>query len=314
MSAITVPVVFNIDENYVQHLCCVIASILKNAKSDETFNFYIINSELSDNSKNKINSMKKSGKCTIDFIHVDKESVKDCPLTKEAAHITAATYFRFMLPDLLPDIDKVLYLDCDITVLTSLRELYETNIDNYYFAGCKDCLFKENAARLNLEKYCNTGVMLANLAKWRRNNISAKLFEYAANNSDKIVWVDQDVLNVVMQNSILYLEQKWNLMIGGFYCAPNIPEWVERAKAGNCIIHHAGGIKPWNVCYSPLRGAYFKYLIFAPYKNKIIPILFKYLLADFNVLRKNLIRMRLSGEKKYIKICGRIIWEMPTNQ
>ena len=282
-------------------MCSTIASILNNSSEDCRFDFYIINSGLNNNTQSKINTFSKSGKCSVNFIYVDKDMFKDCPLTAECKHISIATYYRFKLPDLLPSLDKVLYLDCDINVLTNLKELYNIEVDDKYCALAEDVVTDESMARLGLKEYYNTGVMLANLKKWREDNISVKLFEYAKNNRDKIVWVDQDVINVIMAGKIKRLENRWNAQVSE-YDISRIYNAI--ALKGSCIVHYIGDKKPWNGTRCPLKNVYLKYLLMTPYWYKAIPVVLKQLYLQLSILRKKAIQLRFGHKESYIIFCG----------
>ena len=86
-----------------------------------------------------------------------------------------AVYYRLLAPRLLPtSLGKVLYLDCDIIVRRSLRELWNTDITGCALAAVPDLCEKENGKALDLPigaKYFNSGVLLINLWFWRENNV-----------------------------------------------------------------------------------------------------------------------------------------------
>lgn len=54
-------------------------------------------------------------------------------------HLSKAAYFRLLIPELIREYDKCIYLDCDIIVHGDLKELYEIELGNNYLAGVKDC-------------------------------------------------------------------------------------------------------------------------------------------------------------------------------
>lgn len=293
---VRIPVVLACDNNYAQHLAVTISSILKNKNKNEKFDFYIVNSDLLLKNKEKLLKLKKEKDCNISFIEIDKETFKECPLTVDCPHISITTYYRYLLSDLFKDIDKILYLDCDLVVTSSLSELYNTNIEDYYFAGVADILSHKIVSRLGLKKYCNAGVMLINLKKWRENNISNKLFEWTFNNLDKIQYQDQDVINVVMQDGIKYLPREWNNQVG---MEQHFYDYGYNESAKNAkIIHFIGGTKPWHIsCVSAGWWLYFKYLFFTEWRLFIL----KYFVLRY--LQK-LFSIRNQGNHKVICLFG----------
>ena len=260
-----IPVAFSCDDNYTKHLYCAITSIISNKDVSDEFVFYVLIDTLNDSNKKALEGLCDKYGIEINFIKINKEDFKNCPITKSCPHISIATYYRFILPSVLQNLDKLIYLDCDITVQKSIRELYDIDISDYYFGAVKDILFSESTKRLNVEKYCNAGIMLINLKKWREEDIEQKLFDWAKNNIDKIKCVDQDVLNYVMQDGIKYIDLKFNCQVGSYDVC--YKEGFNQNAKNACILHHIGVEKPWSrQCKSPLRFQYYKYLLKTPYK------------------------------------------------
>ncbi|MCK7489743.1 MAG: hypothetical protein MZU79_05535 [Anaerotruncus sp.] len=93
-------------------------------------------------------------------------------------YVTSAAYLKFDLPDLIPNQDKVLYLDGDIIIQKDLSDLFEINIKDYYAGAVKDIGLIDND--LNIKNYFNSGVMLLNLKLMRENNASTALLNIAS--------------------------------------------------------------------------------------------------------------------------------------
>ncbi len=203
-------VCFSSDNNYARYLALSLATILDSKEDDDNLHFYILDGGLSEDSKRKILNLKKIADFDIDFIQVDEEKFNDCPL-EQGARLTRAAYYRLLIPDFIPDVDKILYMDCDIQVKSSLKELFSSDIKDYYLAAVEDIDEVKNSNRLNLKKYFNSGVLLLNLAKFREINFTSKIFDWIALHKDQIVFHDQDVLNLYFADNVKFLDKKWNL-------------------------------------------------------------------------------------------------------
>ena len=261
---------YSLDSEYTEQLAASIVSILKNSDEKENINFYILDGGLSKKDKTAIETLKKFKKFNIKYIQVNKKDFTSCPLLKEKGeehkdyHVTLPTYFRFKIPEFFHDIDKILYLDCDVIVRSSLKSLFETNIDNMAAAMVPDAESDKEALRLGLKTYFNAGVILININYWRENNIEEKLFSYAVNNKDKILWQDQDILNAVLQDDIVSLDKIWNFQYFLY-------EKINPAFLSKCnILHLAGRFKPWLLPFEHIiYDIYYYYLSFTFRKNKI---------------------------------------------
>ena len=109
------------DENYIKYLIVTIISILKNADKQDEFSFYILCNDICDNSKEIILNLGRKKKCMFHFVDVDIKNFEQYP--KGGEHITNTTYFRYKIAEFLPNVDKIIYLDCDVIVKKSLRNI-----------------------------------------------------------------------------------------------------------------------------------------------------------------------------------------------
>ena len=251
------------NDNYVLPLCCAIKSVLTNLKNSGYFVciHVLCSNTLSHKNKNLIKTIEdKSSK--IDFVKVDDNLFSKFHLEKNT-HFTRETYYRYLLPDLLENIDKVLYLDCDTVALNDISEIFNINIDDYYIAGVSD--FSEYAfkKRLSLNKYCNAGMLLFNLKKMRQENMSEKLIKYTIEHHDTIPFQDQDVINVVFQEKILMLDNIWNTQLA--YYSPYNDFTNNYLNNSAKILHFICEIKPWQYEYKSLyKLHFFKYFYMLP--------------------------------------------------
>ena len=262
---------FSLDSKYTEQFTVSAVSILKNADADENINFYILDGGLTEKDKSNIELLKNIKSFNIEYMEINEKDFEDCPMLKEKSvehkdyHVTLPTYFRFKLPELLPKLDKVLYLDCDVIVRTSLKELFAVSLKDKAVAMVEDVESKREAERLGLKKYFNAGVMLINLDYWRKNDVSTLLFEYAKKNKKKILWQDQDVINVVLEGKIKSINLKWNYQYF-LYDKTN-----EKDLAECSILHLAGRFKPWLIPFEHfIYDYYYYFLALTPFKNRII--------------------------------------------
>ena len=78
--------------------------------------------------------LKQFSRCRIQYRVVDDTFDQSF----EIRGITAATYYRLLIPELIPEYDKVIYADVDIIFRMDLSELYETEIGNNYIAATRE--------------------------------------------------------------------------------------------------------------------------------------------------------------------------------
>lgn len=257
-------------ESYWFYMSTTIVSILKTSKKTDDLHFYIFCNKVSDKLKDYVRTLCKFKFFQVDFFDIDIKDFEKFP--NAGKHITNATYFRYKIAELCPNIDKIIYLDCDIIVKQSLSELFEIDLTDYYLAGVEDVGYYY-WRNVNLEYiykdcfYINAGVLLINLDAWRKNDIYNKLVEFTIKEKDKIKIGDQDVINQVCLNKIKKLDYKWNVQDSFYGDKPEKnfnpdKEKIISASVNPAIIHYTNKKKPWNSKYMPRiwDWIYFEYL------------------------------------------------------
>ena len=247
---------FCINDSYTDILCVCIFSILQNNK-DEEINFYILSSDLSQKSKNKLNKFQELYyNCKILFKNIDGSIFQDLKLNIK--YISIETYFRYIIADVFPELDKILYLDADTVINGSIEKLYNTDLEDFYCVGVNDiCIerlgYKQNIGFKEDEVYVNAGVLLLNLKELRKNKISKELIEKTTELEGVIYYQDQDVINIVFKNKIKTVDSIYN------FCNDNVR--LEKEKRNSAIIvHYTGRKKPWNYkCKNELKRVWRKY-------------------------------------------------------
>lgn len=157
-------------------------------------------------------------------------------------HFNVTTYWRLALPRVLAmqNIDKAIYIDADTLSLENLQELYNTDLEGKACGGCLDIGSMEHTERLELkQKFAiNGGVLLMDVE--RMNKIDWVEESNRLNNEGIIKWVDQDVINILLDNDIQLIDLRWNVQSGNFQNSYN----------GSVSIVHfteSNNTKPFNI-------------------------------------------------------------------
>ncbi|MEI0529959.1 glycosyltransferase family 8 protein [Brachyspira pilosicoli] len=218
------------DDNYAKYMGTTIASILSNSKEDEEIYFHLLDGGITEENKNKLLSLKKIKNCEMKFYTPDIKKYRHWfEISNKPNWVSEATFYRLSIHDLVEDVDKILYLDCDIIVNDSLKEIFEMDISNYY------ALVVDNARNDN---YFNAGVIMMNVHLWRKNNISKEFDECFLNNYSTI-WADEGLLNECLKNRVKFIETKWN------FFANKMQQYYIDYNLNDVKIIHYMSFKPW---------------------------------------------------------------------
>lgn len=267
------------DDNFVQHCCIMLVSLLCNNKDVEVF---ILTEGLNSQNQKIIEEEVASKGGSVHFCFVDPSIVEDLPLSKLdcLSHISRATYYRLLISDILPkEIDKAIYLDCDIVVNNSISELWNVNMDNKAIAAVLQIGSGKEAERLGYPMeygYFNAGVTMINLKFFREYNVTALLLDYMMTNAENLLYNDQDVLNGVLYDKCIHLLPQWNMNANAY--DRNIEQKVDikngiiintyreykdniaQYRDNPVVLHYVSKPKPWDKnCIHPLYHLYYDY-------------------------------------------------------
>ena len=261
------------DNNYLQHCTAMLCSLFENNRQLR-FHVHLLHSELTKASMTFLTAFCKKYENEISYYKVD-DSILANVCWREVSYTTIATYYRILLPSLLrEDVERVLYLDCDVIVMGSVGYLFNLDLNNYGLAAVKDASPYDNLHReiMGIEQdgraFC-AGVLMINLDYWRKHNCQEALLAFANTKLEKCYLDDQDALNNVFRNRWFMLPYKWGrtpLSIG--VADPCVKHFdVYEYAYEPQIIHYAGELKPWCDIWFPERKYYLHYLNLSKYPH-----------------------------------------------
>ena len=132
----------NIDDNYTQHCGVMINSLYENNK-EERITVHVIVDKLSDNSKLSLTKITQKYNQSIYFHEVKGFALLQLPNLKDY-YLSAAAYLRLFIPEILTELNKIIYLDCDLIIRKKITALWNTAISLYAMTttetnGCSLC-------------------------------------------------------------------------------------------------------------------------------------------------------------------------------
>ncbi len=251
---------------YVIHSAAMLHSVLSCHPPGSITIHYLHGPGFGERTRSQLREMVLRSGGEVNFLEVPDEWVAGLPTE---GFTRTATWYRVFLPELLPDVSRVLYLDADVLVLESVAPLWELEMASNQIAAVTNVLDPQSVERptaLRLapgQRYFNAGVMVLNLDLMRREGSSRAVCEYGRAHADELAWRDQDALNAVLGAGRLPLHPRWNCM-NGFLVFPWSAEVLgaeARADAiRNPAIRHfegPGPYKPWHyLCQREWRELY----------------------------------------------------------
>ena len=205
---------YALDDGFVYPTIVSITSIMENVNSKNIYNFYIMHpGDFTLESKNKLKSFEnKYENCYIYFIDM-KDQYKKLSVRRKWSTVvlTTPTYYRLSLQDLLPNIDKIIYIDGDVIALNDIKIMYDIDMEGYYFKGYR--VWSRKVLDKYIHNYLCAGVLLINLKELRKNNIGKKFSEFIKKNSKNLIYHDETIINYVCTEKNGILNPKFGFIV-----------------------------------------------------------------------------------------------------
>lgn len=261
--------VFSTDNNYCVPLYASLNSFFRH--NGENHSISIIYNNINETNKEKIDTLIKTNnsKCTW---------IEYSVLTKgmpEVEGFPESAFARLYLENLPEELDKVLYVDCDTAFNDNIDDLWNKDISEFYLAAVLDMVKPHFRSQIGLPMdalYYNSGLLLINLKKWRKENISKQFSDFIISFKGSVPHNDQGVINAVCKGEILTLKPHYNITTGmlslnwkeiiqhyslqNFYNEPQFQDAVNNP----IIVHFTEGVfgRPWqSKSNHPYKSLYF---------------------------------------------------------
>ncbi len=251
-----IPMFFACDNNYIPYLSVTLASIDAHASSEYDYDAFILTEGFCEDRLKKLLDMKLSH-VKIRTVDVSQRiaGIRERLNSTLRDYYSVSIFYRLFIPELFRGLDRALYLDCDIVLNDDIAKLYFKDIgDNILGVITDETIppipefreYTENVIGTPSGKYFNSGVLLINTKAFREELIEEKFLYLLNKYNFRTVAPDQDYLNFLCANKVMYLEQGWNKM----------PHKVSKiANQDLHLVHYNMYEKPWKyngVMYSEL--------------------------------------------------------------
>ncbi|WP_036477619.1 glycosyltransferase family 8 protein [Myxosarcina sp. GI1] len=267
----TVVLVCAADNNYAIPLAATICSVLKNLEDSRKLELFIIDGGIEENNRIKITKSLSSSQAKLQWLK-PLNNILD-KIDNPKFYYSKAIYYRLFIPELLSPYKKAIYLDSDVIVNEDIGKLWNIDMENKSILAVRD-LFPSphlssgftkflNQTDSKIEKTFNSGVLVMDLEKWRKDKVAVETMEYV---SKWNLHTDQEGLNIVFRNKWKEIDPRWNRTSGiyeynSWENSPFSKEEFNKLLNEPYIIHFTSAAKPWNSINSCLdRTLFYRYL------------------------------------------------------
>lgn len=264
-----IPIFFSTDNNYAPYLGVAISSLIKNASSNYFYKIHVLTTELSAVNRRKLKSIARGNKAEISFVDVTEQVSGILNRLHLRDYYSSATYYRFFIADLFPQYDKALYLDCDIVINGDISNLYNTPLGSNLLGAVQEEVMQkiavfgnyvEKVLEMPKEAYFNAGVLVMNLAEFRRRDVLGEFVALLGKRRFDVTQ-DQDYLNVISYGSTVLVGLEWN--------KTPMPDDDFENKSPN-LVHYKINWKPWHYDGVLYGEDFWEYALTCNYRRQLL--------------------------------------------
>lgn len=265
-----IPIFFSCDNNYVPYLAVAIRSLIEHTSKENSYRIIILTSTMNKESQHELKQMEtKNVKISFEDVSKSLEKIDNALKLRLRDYYSTAIFYRLFIPNLFPLYEKAIYLDADMVILDDIAKLYNMDMKNNLLIATTDMVvnnseifrrYSEVALGLEPKKYINSGMLVMNLREMRKEKIEQKFIYLLLKYNMEVIAPDQDYLNILCKDRILYIDENWDKMAD---YGNNIPE--EELH----IIHYNMMRKPWHYKDMPYSNVFWQYAQETNYYNSL---------------------------------------------
>jgi lipopolysaccharide biosynthesis glycosyltransferase len=210
------------NERYLSYLACCLASLGERGSASGRMQLTVIHRGIGEDVRLKMDALVPAPHA-VQWVEPSTQALRKFKAPLDFAELSPH-YFRLLMPFVLPDVTRAVYLDADTVVLEDIYPLWTIDLEGFALAAVRDYLpcisdAVENWAELQLKPnapYFNSGVLVVDLDQWREQRIAERVLSVCRENQEHLCaqrkWPqhDQYGLNVVLHGQWKPLHQIWN--------------------------------------------------------------------------------------------------------
>ncbi|MDR2776509.1 MAG: glycosyltransferase family 8 protein [Puniceicoccales bacterium] len=254
----TIDIAFVFDDKFSDLFKVAMYSIAKNTKSNLAV--HIVDCGIPEESKGLIR------KFISEFKNISSTEFK-IPKRIEAlenytipAHFSTAIFYRLAIPKVFPELNRVIYLDCDTIAVGDISELWNEDLNGRPFGAVEEDgnFFNEKTKWRRMKEinfhedkhYYNSGILLIDTKQFEKSQIFERVIEFVKNTDLRLLSPEQDAMNLCLaDDEHMTLSPKYNFIPFASFSK----ECLKKVK--NPTIMHYAGKKPWEMNKKVIRFA-----------------------------------------------------------
>lgn len=292
-------IVLAFNDNYTKYASALISSIKHYSKYDKKYDIIVFTDDVSRSNITKVNSIIRD-KENFSIRFYDVSPYFWGMELKTHGHFSKETYYRLKIPTILKEYDRVIYIDSDTVVLRDILDLEDVDLGENLVAATRDIVMAgfrkyktpstSQTGKLEAEQYLKKYLNMTSPEKYFQagiivfdvNRLNASTYENDISKAltTKNYWfLDQDILNIVLDGKVKLIDQRWNALFGNgdlktFFSGIAAQDRKEffAALDDPFMLHFAGERKPWLYPTIEHGHHFWTYLRSTPYYEEVLAL------------------------------------------
>ena len=215
-----IPIFLASDGRYLPYLSVTVKSIDEHSSDGNAYEVYILSDGFDNRELEGLAGLElRNTRMTVVNMRNAINGMREALSLRLRDYYSEGIFYRLFIADMFPDLDRAVYIDCDTVLVSDIAELYDFDIGENIIAAVADesipCVpefrsYVENWVGVSVGDYINSGVLVMNLAEYRRAGILRRFAEFVRTTNPETIAPDQDYLNALCRGRIYYLGSEWN--------------------------------------------------------------------------------------------------------
>ena len=238
-------IAFVSDRNYLNFVFIAVTSLLDNFNPDNNLIIHLVHPGIEDSELAPLMSLRRICDFNLQLHKIDLESFE------KRWGLRSPLMYRLELPELCPDVDRMIYCDCDLVFLDDIQKLFDFELGDAVIAGRGDRAGRkvEHVTGVPAGQYFNSGVLLMDLKAMREMDAVNGMAALWNSLEVKPRYCDQSLLNMYFKENSKFLPSEWNMINEVYRRLPvenmyTIDEIIYSISHPG-IAHFTGSHKPW---------------------------------------------------------------------
>ena len=228
-------IVYASDDGFAEILGVSLVSLFENSRDMREIQVYILDAGISEHNRERIEEVCIRYQRPLPVWLKARNITEELGMRVAADRGSLSQFARFFVASDLPaDLERVLYLDCDIIFCQSVGLLWNLDMHGKTIAALNDAFSRQYRANIDLEPedvMFNSDVMLIDLNRWKQQSVEEHLLKFIAMKQGRIQQGDQGALNAVLSHDVYCFHPRFN-SVTIFYDFTYHELYVYRKPAG----------------------------------------------------------------------------------